>query len=446
MTDNPYLSGNFAPVQDETTAFDLPVLGEIPKALSGRLLRIGPNPLEPDPATHHWFLGNGLVHGLKLEDGQARWYRSRLVRDDQVVALRGGDRTPGPASEAEDEIAGAVNTNVIGLAGRTFAIVEAGGRPVELDYELETLHRTDFGGTLPGSFTAHPKVDPVSGEIFAACYSPFDENVKVVTVAQDAKVRRVVDIALPHKPMIHDCAITEKYFCVLDLPCVFDAEVLEAGHPLPYHWHPEIPARVGLLPREGEASEIVWCEVDPCYVFHSMNAYDDADGRVVLDVARHPKMFDQDMRGPSEGSPILERWLIDPKGGPVKTNVVDDRPQEFPRTDERRVGRPYRYGYTAAIDDGFEAHALLKQDLQRGTTEVHAEGGQRKFLEPVFVPAHPGADEDEGWVMAYVHDAERNAADVVILEAQDFTAPPVATIQLPARVPYGFHGNWVADD
>jgi carotenoid cleavage dioxygenase len=444
MPQNPYLTGNFAPVQDETTAFDLPVTGEIPRDLRGRLLRIGPNPLDPDPATHHWFLGNGLVHGVRLEDGQAKWYRSRLVRDDEVVRLRGGDPVPGPANQGPG--GGIANTNVIGHAGRTFAIVEAGGWPVELSDELETLSRSDFDGTLPRGFTAHPKVDPDTGEMHAACYSPFDENVQYLVVGADGRVRRRVDVPLPHKPMIHDCAITERYFLVLDFPCVFDAQALTEGQALPYRWHPELPARVGLLPRDGEAGDIVWCEIDPCYVFHPMNAYDDADGRVVLDVARHPAMFATHVNGPDEGPPVLERWRLDPQGGPIKAERVDDRAQEFPRIDDRLAGKPYRYGYAAAIDPGFEARALLKHDMKTGTAESHAEGAHRTFFEPVFVPARDGAGEDEGYVMAYVHDAERGAADVVILDADDFAGEPIATVRLPARVPYGFHGNWVADD
>jgi carotenoid cleavage dioxygenase len=177
-----------------------------------------------------------------------------------------------------------------------------------------------------------------------------------------------------------------------------------------------------------------------------MNAYDDADGKVVLDVVRHPKMFDTDTNGPNEGPPVLERWRLDPKGGAIATERVDDRAQEFPRIDDRLAAKPYRYGYAAATDPGFEARALLKHDMAHGTAEVHEEGAHRTFFEPVFVPAHEGADEDEGYVMAYVHDAERGRADVVILHARDFAAPPIATIELPARVPYGFHGNWVADD
>ena len=444
MSENPYLSGNFGPVEEETTAFDLKVKGEIPEALNGRLLRIGPNPLSPDPATHHWFLGSGLVHGVRLEGGNALWYRSRLVRDDTVVQVRGGDPVPGPGSADEDN--GAVNTNVIGLAGKTFAIVEAGGRPVELTDELETVQRSNFDGTLPGGFTAHPKVDPDTGEVHAAVYSPFDEYVHHVVVGSDGRVERNVDIHLPHKPMIHDCAITENYFIVLDLPTVFDGGLLVEGWHMPFRWHPELPARVGLLPRDGQADDIVWCEVEPCYVFHPMNAYEDADGRVVLDVARHPKMFDTDFRGPNEGPTRLERWLLDPKGGPAKIDVIDDRSQEFPRHDERLVGKPYRYGYAVGLGEGFEAIALYKHDLAKGTKETHEEGPHRAFFEAVFVPAHDDAAEDEGWLLAYVHDAERNQADVVVIDAQDFAAPPIATIELPARVPFGFHGNWVADE
>lgn len=442
MSENPYLIGNFAPVAEETTAFDLPVQGEIPRALRGRLLRIGPNPVAPDPATYHWFMGNGMVHGVRIEDGQARWYRNRFVRDEQIVAVRGGDPVPGPGNLGPGS--GIVNTNVIGHAGRTFALVEAGSRPVELSYELETITRSDFGGTLPLGFTAHPKRDPDSGELFAACYSPMDANLQVMTVTRDGAVRRRVAVPLPHRPMIHDCAITDHWFLILDMPCVLDIQALQEDG-MPFRWRPELGARVGLLPREGEASDIVWCEVEPCFVYHPMNAYEEPDGRVVLDVVRHPSAFDRSAHGPSEGQPVLERWFLDSKGGRITTERVDERGQEFPRIDERQVGRPYRYGYSAAIDPTLPSHSLFKHDMHTGRTEVHKQGPHRTFFEPVFVPAHESAGEDEGYVMTYVHDAERNAADVVIVPAQDFTAAPLATIQLPVRVPYGFHGNWVTD-
>ena len=174
-----------------------------------------------------------------------------------------------------------------------------------------------------------------------------------------------------------------------------------------------------------------------------MNAYEDADGRVVMDVCRYPRMFDQNREGPFEDPGALDRWVIDPKGGPVKEARLSDRNEEFPRHDERLIGKPYRYGYSIGTVEGSPFDTLEKFDLERGSVETHHQGAHRSFMEPIFVPRSDAAAEDEGFVMAYVHDAESNTCDVVILEAQNFAAPPVATIHLPVRVPYGFHGNWL---
>ncbi|MDJ0869233.1 MAG: carotenoid oxygenase family protein [Myxococcota bacterium] len=445
-TANPYLSGNFAPVDDELTALDLDVTGQIPRELNGRLLRIGPNPVAPEPKSYHWFIGNGMVHGLRLRDGQAEWYRRRYVRDDQVVAKRGGPPVAGPTHGGNG--GGVVNTNVIGHAGRTFALVEAGNVPVELDYELETLTRTDFGGTLPGGFTAHPKRDPETGELHACVYHFGWDYIQYVVVGVDGRVRKTVDVPLPGKPMIHDCSITENWFVFVDCPVIFDETVIAEGYSLPYRWHPERPTRVGLLPRDGGADDVVYAEVEPCFVFHPLNSYEDDDGRIVLDVVRHPKMFDTDLRGPNEGPPTLDRWLIDPRGGPVKETRIDDHGQEFPRIDERLIGKPHRFGYGAGFGDGRDlvTGGLLKHDLQRGETLLRHEGAHRQFMEAVFVPRSKGAEEDDGWVMAYAHDAREGRADVQILDARDFTGEPVATVHLPDRVPFGFHCNWVPDE
>ena len=444
MSENPYLSGNFAPVEGELTASDLPVTGTIPRELEGRLLRIGPNPVAPEPGTHHWFLGSGMVHGVRLRGGRAEWYRRRFVRDDEVAAAKNWPEVPGPRPEFQ--LAGGVaNTHVIAHAGRTLALVEGGNYPVELGYELETLTRSNFGGSYAGGFSAHPKRDPESGELHAAVYSPVRDELQVVVVGVDGRVRRAQDVRLPGKPMVHDCALTSRYFVVLDLPVTFDPANVADGIPLPYRWNPAYGARVGLLPREGRAEEIVWCEVEPCFVFHAMNAYDAPDGRVVLDVVRHPKMFASDFRGPNEGAPSLERWTLDPHGGSAREERLDDRGQEFPRHDERLVGKPYRYGYTTAFGDRLTFGGLLKHDLRDGKSETHDEGPARLFLEPVFVPRTPDAAEDDGWILAYLYDAAAGRSDVAILHAQDFSAAPVATIHLPARVPFGFHGSWIPD-
>ena len=444
MTENLFLSGNFGPVAGEHTAQDLRVTGRIPEALEGRLLRIGPNPIAPDPANYHWFLGNGMVHGIALRGGRAVWYRSRFVRDDEVVAAKGWPPVSGP--QREDALGGGLaNTNVISHAGRTFAIVEGGNLPVELSSDLETLRRSDFGGTLPTGFSAHPKRDPDTGELHAAVYGVGAERIQYVVVGADGRVRKTVDVPVPGSPMVHDCAITKSYFVLLDLPVVLDTAAAEQGTGLPYTWQPEYGARVGLLPREGGAEDVIWRELEPCFVFHPLNAFEDGDGRVVVDVVRMPQLFASERYRATEGPPTLDRWTIDPHGGPVKEERLDDRPQEFPRLDDRRVGKPHRFGYAVEIGAGFRFEALLKHDLREGRTERHEQGPARAFMEPVFVPRSPDADEDDGWLLAYTYDADANRSDVVILEARDFSAAPVATIHLPVRVPFGFHGNWIPD-
>ncbi|HIF98263.1 MAG TPA: carotenoid oxygenase [Myxococcales bacterium] len=444
MSDNPFLSGNFGPIETESTVTGLKVQGEIPRDLAGRLLRIGPNPVAPGE-NDHWFAGNGLVHGLRLRDGEAEWYRSRFVRDDSVCDFKGWPHTAGP--RFREDSSGLANTNVIGVGGKTYAIVEGGGFPVEIDYELETVRSSNFGGGLSGPFSAHPKRDPDTGELHAAGYFSGWDHLQHVVVSAGGKVLRTLDIPVPGRPMVHDCAITENYFIVFDFPVVFRPVEggAEEGTLGQYIWHEEYGSRVGLLPRTGSADEIVWCEVENCFVFHPLNAYEDADGRVVLDVVRHPKMFASNSNGPGEGPPTLDRWLLDPKGGAVKEDRISDRPQEFPRHDERLVGKPYRYGYCGASGESGLFGGLLKHDLRTGETLHRDDGPSKQYQEPVFVPCSEEADEDDGWVMSYRHDAERNKAEVVILHAQDFLGTPLATIDLTVRVPFGFHGNWVPD-
>lgn len=442
MNDNPYLADNFAPVESEITEHTLKVSGQVPRELSGQLLRIGPNPIAADPATHHWFLGNGMVHGVQLHDGQAQWYRRRFVRDDESCAANGWPPVPGPVPETQLG-AGVANTNIIAHAGRRLALVEGGNRPVELDASLETVARTDFGGTLPAGLSAHPHLDADTGELHAAAYSPLWNHIQQVVIGPDGKVVRTVDVPVPGQPMVHDCMVTRNYFIILDLPVILDLDAAVDGAPLPYRWTPEYGARVGLLPRNGGAENVTWHEVEPCFVFHPMNGFEDEQGRVILDVVRHAKMFATDKLGPNEGATTLERWTVDPRRTRVHEQRLDDRSQEFPRIAEQLTGKPYRYGYSVALGDGFKTGGIIKHDLEAGSSEVYNEGPQRMFLEPVFVPRDGGSAEDDGWLMAYVYDRERDLSDVVILEAANLQGGPVATVHLPVRVPFGFHGNWV---
>ena len=443
---NRYLEGGYAPVTEEVTAAELPVTGSIPAHLQGRYLRNGPNPISAEPDTYHWFTGDGMVHGVRLRDGKAEWYRNRWVRSEAVAESLGEQWPSGPV-HAEMDFSS--NTNVIGHAGRTFAIVEAGARPYELTYDLSTVGPCDFDGTLPGGYTAHPKRDPSTGELHAMSYYwGWGNKVQYSVVDASGRVRKTVDIDLPASPMLHDMSLTERFAVVYDLPVVFNVDMAMGGSTFPYAWDPDHQPRIGLLPRDGTAADVRWFDVEPCYVFHPMNAYDEGD-KVIIDVARHPKMFERNKLGPDEGAPTLDRWTVDLTGGKVLEERLDDRGQEFPRVDERLVGRRHRYGYSVAVvEDGdghqdFGANAVLKHDLAGGTAVGHSFPRGSSVGEVVFVPNGPDAAEDEGVLMGFAYDGGRGASDLVLLDAG--TLESVATVHLPARVPHGFHGNWIAD-
>lgn len=459
---NRYLQDSFAPVADELTATDLPVTGELPEHLDGRYVRIGPNPADDPGEAHHWFLGAGMAHGVRLEGGRARWYRNRWVRPD------GDDFAP--------------NTNVVRHAGRTMALVEGGSAPYELDDELDTVGRCDFAGDLRAGYTAHPHEDPLTGELHAVSYA-WTRGNRVDHSVLDASGRLVRQLEVPvhGSPMMHDCALTESYVVLYDLPVVFDkhratasmsrlarvparaalnrvigrnplpdavvAQLSRGGAPttLPYTWDDDYPARIGLLPRDAtDGSQVRWFEIDPCYVFHTLNAYEIPEtGEVVVDVVRHDKMFATSLLGPDEGPASLTRFTLDLASGKATEHRFDEHSQEFPRYDERLTGRRHRYGYAVGFESGALGDTVLRHDTVAGTTAVRRLGPGREAGELVFVPSSPDAAEHDGVLMGYVHDRGTGLSELRVLDAA--TLDDVASVGLPGRVPTGFHGNWLPD-
>ncbi|WP_370188447.1 carotenoid oxygenase family protein [Qipengyuania sp.] len=442
--DNPFLKGVHTPLTEEVTLDRLEVTGNIPSELDGRYVRIGPNPFGAGSRGHHWFVGDGMVHGVRLKDGKAEWYRNRFIRSRDLEGKGGPAAVGGPRRGFGDT----VNTNVLDIGGRIMALVEASSFPVELDGDLESVAYSDFGGGLTGSFTAHPHHCPTTGEFHAICYDGMStDTIRHVALDSAGRVLRETPIAVQDGPSIHDCALTGNFVVILDLPVTFSMQALIAGHKFPYRWNRAHRARVGLLPRGGSGDRVVWHEVDPCYVFHVGNSFEDDAGRVVIDLCAYETIFDGEMAGPYGKSLGLERWTLDGKGGKVARETLDPAGQEFPRPDERYFTKDYRYLWAMGLpEDGdleFVAPMpLYRHDLATGERVQRDFGEGRIPGEFVFVPRSNDAPEGDGWVMGYVIDRNEGTSALEILDAMSLE--PVASVHIPHLIPPGFHGNWIA--
>jgi carotenoid cleavage dioxygenase len=437
-----HLRGNYAPVTEEITVTDLEVTGAIPPSLHGRYFRNGANPITGE--SDHWFLGNGMLHGVELQAGRATWYRNRYVRTprwenpDQPLFQMSEDGTV-------DRVASLANTHIVAHAGRILALEEA-HFPWEVDRTLDTVGVFDFAGKLRTPMTAHPKICPVTGELLFFGYDVLPPYLTYhrVNPAGELVQSEAIDVAGP--TMVHDFNVTRNHVIFMDLPVVFDLELAMSGG-MPFRWDENYGARLGVLPRTGVGRDIRWYEIEPCYVFHPMNAYEDGAGRLVLDVGRFPKLWGQTSEKFVEQA-NLHRWVIDPATGTVAESPIDDRPAEFARVADGVVGQRHRYGYmvgTSARDADPMGQAVIKYEVDTGKSWVHDFGRGRQPGEAVFVADPEGRDEDEGWLMTYVYDAATDRSELVIVDATDMAAAPVARVHLPKRVPFGFHGSWIPD-
>jgi len=422
--------GNYAPVADELTEYDLVVEGAVPAELDGWYLRNGPNPRK---ATGHWFTGDGMIHGVRIEDGKAKWYRNRWVRTDTFV-----DPFPLYNADGTRNLRAAIaNTHVVNHAGKTLALVES-SLPYEITNDLDTVGAYDFGGQLVDSMTAHPKICPTTGELHFFGYGNIFEP-HVTYHRADSNGELVINRPLDVKAltMMHDFALTANHVIFMDLPIVFNLDIAVSGkRDMPYRWDDEYGARLGVLRRDDPFGEVRWFEIDPCYVFHVANAHDSADGKsIVLQAVRYPELWRKDGGFDAEG--LLWTWTIDLASGRVSERQLDDRGVEFPRIDDRLAGLPARYSISVG------KNGWVRHDLATGAAVTHdlGVGGPG---EAVFVPAAGAPDETNGYYLGYVYDPARNGSDLVILDVSDFAGDPVARIKLPTRVPYGFHGNWIA--
>ncbi|GAA4997239.1 carotenoid oxygenase family protein [Pseudonocardia tropica] len=447
-----YLRGHLAPVADEITVRDLPVTGALPPELCGRYLRNGPNPL-PGEDPGHWFAGHGMLHGVRLRDGRAEWYRNRWVRTRQL------EGHPFVRPEGTfDLTAVPANTHVVEHAGRILALVE-NGLPHVVTPQLDTVGAEDFGGRLTTAMTAHPKTDPQTGDLHFFGYGMVPPYLTYHRLSASGELVTSAEIAVGGPTMMHDFAVTDRHAVFLDLPMAFSIEAAMRGG-MPFGWDDGYGARLGVMPLD-RPGEVRWFEVDPCYVFHVANACTDERGRVVVDGARYTPAdvavvwpsLGGDPAGPAAtaaatGRATLHRWTLDPADGSVTETALSDTGCEFPTVDDARVGRPYRYTYAVADHGrgGDARSAVLRHDRARDELVEHDLGRDVVAGEAVFVPSgDPDRAEDDGWLLSITTSRDGAASELLVLDARDVAGEPVARVGLPRGVPTGFHGSWLAD-
>ena len=424
---NKFLSGNWYPVE-ETSTTELKITGELPRELSGLFLRNGPNPKEPiNHENYHPFFGDGMIHGIRVEDGKALWYKNKFVTSPFGF---------GP------------NTHVLKHGEKIYALVEGGISPVIMDSEMNFLEEEPFPAAENKRFTAHPKIDADTGEMHAVSYD-FGEylnglgQVHYVTIDNHGKLIKDKIIETPSRPMVHDCAITKNYVLIFDLPVTFnlgrrDGDNNPIGGDYPVVWNDKHISRVGLQSKKTD--EIIWIEVNPGFLFHIVNSYENENGQVVLDFCRYERLFDFDNPLPMGQKPFLTRWILDPKAKTCSEEMLDDRPMEFSRVHPDYDGKQHRFGYL--LNDG-RLNNYFKYDFEKSENITHDFGESCQAAEPVFIPKKNAKSEDDGFVVGFVYDKTTDLSDFVVLDAQNFSEAPLARITLPQRVPFGFHGSWI---
>ncbi len=433
-----WLRGNFAPVKREVDALELEVIGAIPRSLSGLFVRNGSNPAHGPSA--HWFLGDGMIHGVRLERGKARWYRNRWVRTEMLASgkgiLSGGGGAPGGANNQS-------NVSLVHHGGRLLSLGEV-GFPFEVSTDdLATVGPYDFGGRLRTAMTAHPKIDPATGLMHFFGYGFTPPYLTYHVADSSGGLVTSEEVAVTSSTMMHDFAITETDVVFWEMPVLFDIQ-RAVRNEMPYTWTPSYGARLGVMPLGGPASAIRWVEIEPCYVFHGINAHRDG-AKVVIDGCRLRSVFaaGEDITA-TPSTP--HRWTVDTSGAELRVSdePIGERSMDLPTVDPRRRGRQYRHAWfadTRTRRGTVDFAGVTARDMRTGRDEVWNPGAGRHAGEGLFVA--DGAHEGDGWVLTFLYDRRTGTSDLVILDASEVRKGPVARIRMPQRVPFGFHAAWV---
>ena len=459
------LGGSMFPVSEEVDAPECEVVGEIPEGLRGSFVRNGPNPMFEPMGKYHMFDGDGMLHGVDFADGKAsyrnRWIRSRALGAEMKL---GRAVYPGlsdvmnfpDASLVGDAgpVKNPANTHIVRHADKWLALWEQ-GLPTEIAPDLSTVGEWDFHGELKGAMTAHPRIDPVTGEMFFFAYNFFPPFLVYYVVDADGTIAKRVELDLPAPVMMHDMLITEQHAVFMDSPLVFDMDAMATGDSM-VQWKQENGTRIGVMPRRGDAEDIRWFEVPTSHVQHFWNAWADGN-RIELSGVRFERVdfgieaehSDKDS-GVAANSGRPARYWVDLDTGEAGSEFFDDANGEFCRVNDDLTGQRtdclYMSGFTREASGVGDFDTIVKYDTRNDSCARWYAGDHGHVGENVFAPDPDGTAEDDGWIINSTVNSAEDTAEVVVLDARDIEAGPIARVKIPQRMPFGFHANWFSAD
>jgi carotenoid cleavage dioxygenase-like enzyme len=477
--DNIAFKGFFAPSRVEADLYDVEVDGTIPQELDGAFYRVGADTQYPPLFEDDIYLnGDGMVTMVRFKDGHAD-LRTRYVRTKRFELERAARRalfgsyrnqlTNDPSVADIDD--GNANTALVWHAGRLLALKEA-ARPYELDpVTLETRGICDFGGQLQGrTFTAHPKVDPVTGEMIAFSYNSSgrpDDQIMLFDISASGHITRTQQFTAPYSSMMHDWLVTRDHLIFTFSPMISDWQRMVGGERQYFIWDPSKQTHIAIIPRAQGVSGIKWFSSDLVMETHSLNAWSEGDTVIADHFVAKTGWFSQFPKTTvgklKEAPPIASRWTFDLSEG-ADFPVVDGptyrsenlwpHPGDMPRVDPRFMMDRNRHSWVGCLNlelgpmpdlgpMGPPFNSLVHLDDQTGQRTTYYPGPDSAPEEPVFIPKGPDAAEGEGYLISVISRRALNRNDIVILDALDLAAGPLATLKVPFRLRYAFHGTWI---
>ena len=466
----PLLTGPYAPVADESALIDLPLLlGAIPQDLNGVYLRAGPNPRFAPNGRYHPFDGDGMIHAAQFRAGRLtvhnRWVRTDAFQQEDAAgqAAYWGIRET-LLGRADKPLKDSANTDLVGHAGKALALWYMSGDAYEIDpLTLRTLGKQRAIAATGGKISAHAKVDEITGELMYFDYGHEPPYMHYGVLGPDGALKHHVPIPLPGPRLPHDMAVTEHYSILHDLPLFHDEQARRIGrHKIDFH--PELPARFGVIPRHGRSDELRWFEFTPCFLYHVVNAWESRDERgewITMVACRYmpATRADGSLDAARTARNVAElvmtarlwEWRMNLSTGAAEERCLDaEHNLEFPTFNAALTGRRTRFGYLADqhAQSILQWNGLRKVDLDRGTTlSAWTDSAEHSwYSEPWFAAADRPQSEDHGYLIAFQFHAMQQRSTLDIFDARDLGRGPLAQALLPRHVPVGFHGCWIGAD